>query len=306
MDLNTIFFSDYELKKFPEKSKKSLITYILTTPKLKQKINCCILPESILNNQQFTQQIIDFLQLNKIKIGISMQTKFIRKNEGTPITQDYSWNTLPLIKNYIQQYPQIQSVHLTFPFGKRRIQKSPKYEEYLMHSQYNWTNIALIKQECDKEILIEPLLYFYENSSEDSYIHMRQILWDGIETLKRFGVKMEDLQFIINPFYPNIKGLKNPDVLDAGNIANTTLRCLTEVLSKDKPKIFLKSCNEMGIHSFGKYLRFIKSYNKNLKINFIIGKEIIKQFMDIWAGNSHNLGEAQKKIIDCLLELSGT
>lgn len=304
MDNSIFLFGD--LNYIPAKSKKTLLTYLLSTPKLNQKINCCIIPESILDDQQFTQQIIDFLQLNKIKIGISMQTKYIRKDEANPITQDYCWNTLPLIKKYIQQYPQIKLVHLTFPFGKRRIQKSPKYEEYLLHSQYNWTNIALIMQECNRELLIEPLLYFYENSSEDSYIHMRQIIWDGTEILKRFGVKMGDLCLLINPFYPNIKGLKNPDVLDPENIANTTLRCLTEVLSKDKPKILMKSCDDMGIYSYAKYIKFIKSYNKNLDIEFVIGKEIIKQFMDIWEGKMQNIEEAQKKIEKGLVELSRT
>jgi len=231
-----------------------------------------------------------------------MKTKYIRKDEGNPITQDFCWNLLPIIKNYIQKYPLIETIHLIFPFGKRRIQKSPKYDEYIMHSEYNWTNVALIQQELKQKILVEPFLYFYENSSEDSYIHMRQILWDGIETLKKFGGKMGDIDLLINPFYPNLRRMKD---IDVANISNTTLRCLMEVLSKEKPTIYLRSCKQMGIYSYGRYLKVVKDYNKNLDIKCVIGQELIKEFMNIWQGKQNNVEEAQKKLNSGISELTG-
>jgi len=302
MENPLIIFSEDDLKGIPEKAIKSLLTFILTSPKLNKKIVGCILPEIVLDDKQFTQQIMEFLNSNKIKIGISMQTKYIRKDEGNPFTQDFCWNLLPIIKNYIQQYPLIEIIHVTFPFGKRRIQKSPKYDEYILHSQFNWTNIALIQKELKQKILVEPLLYFYENSSEDSYIHMRQILWDGIETLRRLGGKIGEIDLLINPFYPNIRRMKE---IDVANISNTTLRCLMEVLSKEKPTIYLRSCEQMGIYSYGRYLKVVKDYNKNLDIRWMIGRELIKDFMDIWQGKQNNVEEAQKKLNGGIDELTG-
>ena len=230
-----------------------------------------------------------------------METKYIRKDDGDNLTQDYCWNVLPLIKNYIEKYPLIEYIHVVFPFGRRVIQKSPKYDEYLMHSHYNWVNIVLIQQEIKKKIMVEPLLYFRENSCEDSYIHMRQILWDGIEIMRKLGGRMSDLELMIGPFYPSLRGMREVDV---ANISNTTLRCLTEVLSKERPVIYMRGCERMGIGGYGRYLRGIRDYNKNLEIRWVLGRELIKEFMDIWGGDPNNLGEAQKRVSNGINELS--
>jgi len=78
-----------------------------------------------------------------------------------------------------------------------------------------------------------------------------------------------------------------------------------EVLSKEKPTIYLRSCEQMGIYSYGRYLKVVKDYNKNLDIRWMIGRELIKDFMDIWQGKQNNVEEAQKKLNGGIDELTG-
>ena len=92
--------------------------------------------------------------------------------------------------------------------------------------------------------------------------------------------------------------------VDVANISNTTLRCLMEVLSKEKTTIYLRSCEQMGIYSYGRYLKVVKDYNKNLDIKCVIGQELIKEFMNIWQGKQNNVEEAQKKLNGGIDELT--
>ena len=310
MEPSAIIISDNVLEKLLSKislkAKKSFILYFLTTPKLIQKFTHVFLPESILQEENFANQIIQFLKSEQVKIGISISPTFVKKGEDLPLTQDYIWNPLPFLLKYKKQFPDIQSFHITLPFGQRRIQKSPKHDEYLVQTQYNWTTLATIMQTLEKEnleLVAELDVYFYENSSEDYYIHMRQILWDGYDLLKKLGMQFPTL--LVNPFYPKLKGLRNPDALDAANIANTTLRCLMESLQKP-PAIWIKSCDEMGKYAYQKYIKFISTYKKDgkLQISWTLGSELLDEFVNVWMGQSNNVEEARKKFWDGLASVS--
>jgi len=307
MESSAIIISDTTLdrllSKISLKAKKSFLLYFLTTPKLIQKFSTIFLPESILQDTDFATNIINYIKNEQVNIGISLNTQFAKNGEDIPLTQDYISNPLPIILQYKQQYSDINSFHIVLPFGKRRIQKSPKHDEYVVQSHYNWTTLATIAQVMQNmniELIAELDVYFYENSSEDYYIHMRQILWDGQDLFKKLGLKLPTL--LVNPFYPKLKGLRNPDVLDPANIANTTLRCLMESLQKP-PTIWIKSCEDMGPYAYAKYIKFITTYRKEgqLQIRFTIGGEMMGEFINIWMGNTNNMEEARKKVSDGLV-----
>jgi len=301
MKLRALIFNDFDLEVLLSKRKnlhasiKSLITYFLTLPRLNSIVEIIFLPQSILSDDQFISSISNFLLNNQIQIGISINTKFIKKDEETPLSLDYYLNPFPEIEEYLKKY-QFSHLHISPPFGKRRIQKSPKHDEYSIHSQFNWTNTFLIHQLTSKQniqLWMEPNLYFYENSSEDFYIHMRQILIEGSELSKKLGFKFNQIKLIIPPFYPKLKGLKDIDILDPGNIANTTLRCLTECLTKDRMEFIVKPCKEFTIYSFKKYIKFIKTYGKDISIDYIITADVLKDFIKTWEFQESNLQEAQ-------------
>jgi len=249
--------------------KKSLLLYFITLPNLNVIADIFYFPESILEDTKFFFSISSFLIQKNIKIGLSISTQSIHTPQNLENPLDYLSNPLPIIQSYCSKY-NIHSIHLPVSFGKRRIQKSPKNEEYSLQSQFNWTNISLILLTLSSlkiNLLIEPILEFFENSAEDYYIHMRQILWEGHDTLRKCNLKMSQLTLLISPFFPKLKGLRDVDILDPSNIANTTLRCITECLTKEKMEILIRSCNNFGIFSYGKFVKFIKTYRKEISIN---------------------------------------
>jgi len=302
MKSRAFIFNDFDLDFLLSKrrnlisSKKSLITYFITLPRLNDIIDIIFLPESLLDDEAFINSIITFLFNNHIKTGISFNTKFIKQEEETPISQDYAENPLPKIQHYCEKYS-LSHVHIQLPFGKRRIQKSPKHEEYSAHSQYSWINVSLILQwitKTNRELWLEPNLYFFENSSEDFYIHMRQIFWEGMDTFKKMGFKFNQMKLIVQPFYPKLRGLRDADILDPGNIANTTLRCMTECLTKERMDVCVRPCKEFSIYSYVKYLKFMKTYGKEITLDYILTSDILKEYLKIWDFNEQNLEEAQK------------
>lgn len=290
MDSKCIIFGDrkldFLLSKLGDNSKKAFLLYFLMTPNLKHKISDIYLPESIFEDKEYVTNLIDYMRKNGINVGLSINTIFLESN--------YCMNKLPLIKSYLKNYD-IDRVHITYIFGERSVRKSPRVDEYLLQSQYNWMNVAITQRWLNKnnfKLLCELKLKLDEGNSEDYYIHMRQILWDGIDILKKYELRLNSMELMIQPFYPRIKGLRK---IEIGNVANTTIRCLMECCVKEGVNIILCNCIEMGIMSFGEYLRYMKTYNREskLKLNFAIGDEVLKEYINIWMGKTNNLKEAQ-------------
>lgn len=297
MNIQSVIFNDSELdlllasKKNIQSAKKSLILYFFTLPGLDKLVDIIYLPESILEDFEFTNSIRPFFN----KIGISVSPKIINEKDSL----EYFSNPLPIISSLNSKY-KFSGVHYPINFGKRLIQKSPKYDEYIIHSQYNWTNVHLIydwTQKNNIQLLVEPNLFFQENSSEDFYIHMRQILWEGIDIFRKLNTKFNKIKIIIQPFYPKLKGLRDNDILDSANIASTTLRCITECLTKEKMEILLKSCKEFTIHSYNKYIKHYKTYNKDNTINYLITTDCFKEYLKNWDFQEKNLKETQSQFI---------
>jgi len=304
MKLRALIFTDYDLDILLSKrknisfSKKSLITYFITLPRLNDLIDILFLPESLLDEDNFVNSISSLLEKLQIKVGITINTRILKNEDETPLSQDYFFNPLPFIQNYCEKY-NVTHIFFSLPFGKRRIQRSPKYDEYSLHSQFNWTNCAVTLQwilNNKKELWIEPNVYFFENSSEDFYIHMRQILFEGGEVFRKMGFKLNQVKLVIPPFYPKLKGLRDADILDPGNIANTTLRCITECLTKEKMDLFVRPCKEMTLTSFMKYIKFIKTYGKEIAMDYILTADCLKEYIKNWDFMENNLEEAQKKL----------
>ena len=276
-------------------NKKEFLLYFLLTPNLKHKISICYLPESILEDMEFVKQLINFMKNNGIKVGISINTVLVKTN------LDYNMNKLLMIKSYINNF-EIDGIHIRTPFGERDNRRSPRMEEYVMQTTYNWINVCLVLEYLkvqNVDFLCEIDLKLKEGSSEDYYIHMRQILWDGIEIIKKFGLKLKDTTLMISPFYPKIKGMRSVDIK---NVANTTLRCLLECCIKTDVEIILKN-GDMGFGTYREYLRYIEMYNKENKLvlNYEICKEIIIEYVKIWMGKKENLIEAQKRFNNLLV-----
>lgn len=300
MKYKAVIFNDFDLEKLLPRNlpgqKKSLILYFLTLPAFADIV---YLPQSLISDDEFIKPVIDFLLNIKVKVGISMNVKVIDTDDGL----EFFVNTFPEIQRYYSKY-QISGIHCKLPFGKRKIQKSPKFDEYILHSQNNWTNVAVILQWCKKnnlDLLIEPNLNFFENSSEDFYIHMRQILWDGTDIFRRLGLKFNQMKLIIPPFYPVLKGLRDTDILDPANIANTTLRCISECLTKERMEVYTRGCFEMGLTGFEKYLKFMKTYGKDVKPEGIFTCDCLREYVKIWDFQESNLKNAQESIFNSFL-----
>ncbi len=305
MKYKAIIFNDKELdvllssKKNILAAKKSLILYFLTLPNLANTFETIFLPESILDDNEFIKTIISFFS----NIGISLTPKLMDDNDSL----EYLSNPLLTIKKYHEIY-NFTSVHYPVNFGKRLINKSPRYEEYIIHSQYNWTNVAIIHNWClkkDVKLFVEPNLYFQENSSEDFYIHMRQIFWEGIDLFKKLNYKFNKLKIIVQPFYPKLKGLRDGDILDPQNIANTTLRCINESLTKERIELLIKPCKELSLLGYSRYIRFFSMHNKENDINCLITSDCLKEYIKDWDYQESNLQSSQKNFIDCLDHNSG-
>lgn len=301
MKFHAFIFNDYELdillnsRKNKLSAKKSLILYFLTLPKISQLIDMIYLPESVLDDEQFTQSIFNIFS----NIGISVSSKLI----FTDNLLDYNLNPLPIIKNYQSKY-KFQAIHYKIDFGNRSIQKSPRNEDYIIHSQYNWTNVLLVNNWCEEnnlKLLVESNLYFTENSPEDYYIHMRQILWEGIEIFRRMGKKFNKINLIINPFYPKLKGL-NGTHIEPSNIANTTLRCINECLTKEKMEILIKSCVEFNMTSYLKYIKFFRDYSKDNTINCLLTSDCLRNYIRDWDFKNENLEKAQEIFLSYFLQ----
>jgi len=298
MKYKAIIFNDIELenllstKKNIYAAKKSLILYFFTLPKLSEIVEIVFLPESIFEDDEFIKSILPFFK----NIGISITPKFIINEVDSP---DYCLNPLPNIQKIKNKY-NISCIHYQINFGKRLVTKSPKYDEYIINSQYNWTNAVLVQNYCQKNninLFIEPNLTFNENSSEDFYIHMRQIFWEGVDIFRKFNYRFNKFTIIIQPFFPKLKGLRDSDILDSQNIANTTLRCINECLSKEKMEILIKSCKEFSLPHYIKYMKFFDTYKKDNSINPILNADCLKEYIKDWQFIDSNLSKAQENLI---------
>jgi len=280
-----LIFNDDELdrllvnRKNIENAKKSFILYFLTIPDI-LSFEEIYFPESTFLDSKFMDSIIPFIK----KYGLSVKSEFVHQDE-----LEYSSNPVNRVKVYYEKY-NFSFLHYHIKFGKRRIQKSPKYDEYIINSQYNWTNVYLVLSWCKKnnvKLLIDLDLSFFENSSEDYYIHMRQVLWEGIDLFRRFNCKFNEIKLMIYPFYPKLRGLKDTNILDPINIAHITLRCINECLSKEKMDIVLRSCDEFSIYNYMKYCKF---YEKKFdKISYSITAFCLKEYLMDWNFNEKNL-----------------
>lgn len=299
--MHSIIFNDYDLdillvgRKNIQSDKKMLILYFLTLPNLNQLVDYIFLPESLFEDEPFIETILPFIQ----KIGISLRSKLVI---GESDILDYNLNPLPVLKKYYEKF-KFHAIHFRSNFGMRSISKSPKNDEYVLNSQYNWMNVAIVEQWSSKndiKFVVEPYLYFLENSSEDFYIHMRQIFWEGIDIFRKMNLKFSSIQLLIGPFYPKLKGLRNMDILDSANVANTTLRCMTECLTKEKVEIMIKSHFEFSLVSYMKYVKHFRNYSKDLSVNWIISSECLKEYIKNWNFHERNLKVAQEELVNNL------
>ena len=299
MRYDGIIFNDYEMdnilngRKNKDIAKKSLILYFFTIENLDGLLDKIYLPESIFMDELFFESIRSFFG----NIGLSITPKFI--NNGI---LHYSCNPLRDIEEMVSKY-KIKNIHYPVEFGKRLIQKSPKFDEYVINSQYNWTNIVLLYEWCNKneiELIVEINLSFFENSSEDYYIHMRQILWEGIDIFRKYNIKFNKISLIIPVFYPKLKGLRNSDIIDPYNVAHTTLRCITECLTKEKMRIILKTCNEFSLLGYMRYINYFKGHNRENTINSSLSSYCLKDYIEKWDFKEKNLKDAQKEFLRTL------
>jgi len=301
MRYKSVIFNDYELdnllvgRKNILSAKKALILYFMTMPGLNE-YDIVYLPEFIFEDDNLAKSIQNIFP----RIGISVTSKLLNPESKS---LDYSSNPLNEIKEIHKKYP-IHGIHYPISFGSRSIQKSPKHDEYIIHSQYNWVNVILVMEWCKSQnisLMVEPNLYFQENSSEDFYVHMRQIFWEGIEIFRRLNRKFSDIILVVKPFYPKLKGLKDMQILDPVNIANSTLRCINESLTKERMEIMIKPVREFGISSYMKYVKFFKDYNKDNTINCLITVDCLKEYVKEWDFKESNLELAQTSFLNNFL-----
>jgi len=305
MRFNSLVFNDLELdvllgdRKNKLGAKKSLILFFLTLPDFKNLFEVVYLPESILNDEEFFKQVRPLMG----KIGVSFDSKLIIGEEGI---LDYSYNPLQDLVRYKAKYD-LYGVHYKVNFGKRLIQKSPKYDEYVLNSQYNWMNVVIMQQYCLKNsisLMVDLMLSFMENSSEDYYIHMRQILWEGVDIFRRMNMKFSMIRLVVSPFYPRLRGLRNGEILDSANIAHTTLRCVTECLSKEKMLVLVRSCVDFSLVSYVKYLRYYGSHGKDVEVEGILCGDCLVEYVRDWDFREKNLREAQTNFLGVIGKLS--
>lgn len=299
MKFDCFIFNDNELenllkgRKNIEMAKKSLILYFFTLPNLSEIVDIIYLPESVFNDEIFYDKIKLFFG----RIGISLNSKFVSEENLS-----YSCNDMEGVKRVITKY-NILDIHYQVDFGKRNISKSPKHDENIINSQYNWTNIYLLYKYCNKnniKMLVEPILSFNENSSEDYYIHMRQILWEGIDIFRKFNIKFNEISIIILPFYPLLKGVRNNDIIEPVNIGHITLRCINECLTKERMDIKIKTNIDFSILGYMRYCKYFKSHSKDNSINCVLSSYCLKDYVKNWDFKEINLGEAQNEFIKSL------
>ena len=105
------------------------------------------------------------------------------------------------------------------------------------------------------------------------------------------------ISIIIAPFYPKLKGLKNSDIIEPNNIAHTTLRCITECLTKEKMTIILKTNWEFSLLGYMRYCNYFRIHNKENTINCALSSYCLKDYIKNWDFKEINLKQAQNQLI---------
>lgn len=231
---------------FNKKSKKDLLNVLLKNPKI------IFVSNYFFNDEQFMKSIYEYSDKNNIEIGLYYERYLIN-------TDDY-YLMCPLneIQSLMSKYL-IKNIMIETPYGIRENTKSPKLEKYLLQNHWNWTNIILVYQYCKSKninVLVDISIFFLENSAEDYYIHLRQLISDGKELFLRYQENIKNITLCFSEIKPKSKKI------NIRNNANITSRFISECLSKIN--YFIKSNNQEFIINLNEFNKEVKFLTENL------------------------------------------
>jgi len=231
---------------FIKKSKKELLNVLLKHPKI------IFISNHFFGDEIFMKSIYEYSVKNSIEIGLYYERYLIN-------TEDY-YLMCPLneIQTLVSKYP-IRNIMLETPYGIRDYTKSPKLEKYLLQNHWNWTNVILVHQFCQSKkinVLVDISIVFGENSAEDYYVHLRQLINDGKEIFLRYQENIKNISLCFSEIKPKMK--KN----NSRNNANITSRFISECLSNIN--YFIKSNSQEFILSLNEFNKEVKFLTENL------------------------------------------
>ena len=276
---------------------KNIIIYICSIPGLNGIVSKIFLPWNFIDDENLFQLINNFLKEKKIELGVILELdNFLFKNNIF-----YSTFNVNHLNIFLKK--EIKNVYASYIFGKRDINISPKHISYINSSLYQWNNIGLLKYFCDNNNinLFLNLNMDIENSSiENNYIHYRQVIWDGIDVLKKMEINFSELKIVMTPIFNTcIK-----DKQDENTTASITYRYITECFSKNNQEITIIPNDKMDFIYFKEFLKKIKRYDKDEKIIFGIDMNLLKLFYNNWNCFDDNVLIAQQKLYNDINNLN--
>jgi hypothetical protein len=268
---------------------KNLIIYISSIPALGSIISKIFLPWEFIKDDKLFELINSFLLEKKIDLGIILELDNFLFNDDINYSNFQKDSLDKLFKN------KIKNIYVSYNFGKRKNNTSPKHNNYILSSQYMWNNIGLLNFICNKNninLYLNLDIHIDNSSVENIYIHYRQIIWDGIDIFKKMDLEFSKLNIVMQPIYHTNKKEKQ----DENTTASITYRYITECLSKNSPQIILMPNDRMDFVYFRGLVEKIRRYDKESKIQFGFDINLLKLFYDNWKCYDDNVLTAQQKL----------